>query len=182
MSRVGKKPIPLPEGVQVQLEGNLVCVKGPKGELSQEIHQDMTVELADQSGGRELQVTRPSDNRRHRSLHGLTRTLVANMVEGVTKGFEKVLVIHGTGYRAALSGANLVLSVGYSHPVEISPPKGITVEVPAPTRIVVKGIDKQLVGQTAAHIRAVKEPEPYHGYGIRYEGEHVRRKEGKTAT
>ncbi len=175
MSRVGKAPITIPNGVDVKIKGNTVTVKGPKGELSQDFHPDMTVKIEDGK----IVVQRPSDERQHRSLHGLTRSLIANMIEGVTKGFSKSLQLVGTGYRASLSGRKLVLSVGYSHPVEITPPEGIQIEVPNPTAIRVHGIDKQLVGEVAAKIRAVKKPEPYLGKGIRYEGERVRRKMGK---
>ncbi|WP_027718581.1 50S ribosomal protein L6 [Desulfovirgula thermocuniculi] len=176
MSRIGKKPVELPQGVQVQIEGNTVRVKGPKGELAREFHQDMRIRLDEQ--GR-LVVERPSDDRFHKSLHGLTRTLLANMVEGVTKGFSKTLELVGVGYRAAKQGNKLVLTVGYSHPVEIEPPPGLEIEVPAPNKIVVKGLDKEKVGALAAYIRAVREPEPYKGKGIRYEGEVIRRKAGK---
>jgi len=176
MSRIGRKPIEIPQGVEVKIDGNTVRVKGPKGELSQAIHPDMSVSMAD---GR-IAVTRPSEEKFHRSLHGLTRTLVANMVDGVTKGFSKNLEIEGVGYRAAKSGSKLILTVGYSHPVEIDPGPGIEFDVPAPTKIVVRGLDKQRVGEVAAEIRAVREPEPYQGKGIRYEKEKIRRKAGKT--
>ncbi|TCL66474.1 LSU ribosomal protein L6P [Hydrogenispora ethanolica] len=175
MSRIGRKPIAIPQGVQVALEGNVVTVKGSKGELSQVVHPDMKVVIEENT----IIVERPSDEKKHRSLHGLTRTLVANMVEGVTKGFTKSLEITGVGYRAAKQGKNLLLTIGYSHPVEIEPLTGIEFEVPAPTKITVKGIDKQAVGQMAAEIRAVREPEPYKGKGIRYEKEVIRRKAGK---
>lgn len=175
MSRIGRKLIAIPQGVQVALEGNVVTVKGAKGELSQVVHPDMKVVLEENT----VKVERPSDEKEHRSLHGLTRTLIANMVEGVTKGFSKSLDITGVGYRAAKQGKNLVLTIGYSHPVEIQPLNGIEFEVPAPTKITVKGIDKQAVGQMAAEIRAVREPEPYKGKGIRYENEVIRRKAGK---
>ncbi|HEY8346853.1 MAG TPA: 50S ribosomal protein L6 [Symbiobacteriaceae bacterium] len=176
MSRVGKAPIQIPSGVEVKVEGNVVTVKGPKGQLRREIHPDLTVTL--ENGA--LRVSRPSDERHHKALHGLTRTLLANMVEGVTKGYSRALEIVGTGYRASKSGKNLVLSVGFSHPVEITPPEGIEFQVPSPTQIVVNGIDKELVGQVAASVRSVRPPEPYLGKGIRYVGEKVRRKEGKT--
>lgn len=175
MSRIGRMPVKLPNGVDVKIDGNVVQVKGPKGELVKEFHPDMKIELTDGV----LQVNRPSDGKFHRALHGLTRSLVANMVEGVTKGYERVLEISGVGYRASKQGSKLVLAVGFSHPVEIVPEGGIDVEVPSPTRIVVRGIDKEIVGATAARIRAVKKPEPYLGKGIRYEGENVRRKAGK---
>jgi large subunit ribosomal protein L6 len=170
-------PIDVPQGVDVEIQANNhVCVKGPKGELSQVLPSEMRILLSE---GRIL-VERPSDEKRHRSLHGLTRTLIANMVVGVTKGFSKNLEIEGVGYRATKSGDKLVLAVGYSHPVEIDPGPGIEFEVPAPTRIVVKGLDKQRVGEVAAEIRAVRKPEPYQGKGIRYEKERIRRKAGKT--
>ena len=176
MSRIGRMPIEIPQGVEVHIEDNVVRVKGPKGELSQGFHPEMRVTVSE---GRVV-VSRPSDERFHRSLHGLTRTLIANMMEGVTKGYSRTLEIEGVGYRAAKSGEKLVLTVGYSHPVEIAPPPGIEFEVPSPTRIVVKGLDKQRVGEVAAMIRAVRKPEPYQGKGIRYENEKIRRKAGKT--
>ena len=177
MSRIGKQPIAIPDGVTVEVSDGLVTVKGPGGELSQRVVRDMRV-IVD---GAEVRVERPSDERDHRALHGLTRSLIANMVEGVTKGYEKRLEIQGVGYRAALKGSELELQVGFSHPVTMSPPAGIEFEVPAPNRIVVKGIDKQLVGETAANVRKVRKPEPYKGKGIRYEGEYVRKKAGKAA-
>ena len=177
MSRIGRQPIELPAGVNVALSAGRVQVNGPRGELSQDVSLRMTVEKVDGS----IVVTRPTDRGEDRALHGLTRTLVANMVEGVTKGFEKRLEIQGVGYRAALRGAALELSVGFSHPVVKQAPPGITFEVPAPTQVVVKGVDKQQVGQVAAEVRKVRPPEPYKGKGIRYEGEHVRRKVGKRA-
>lgn len=176
MSRVGRKPIPVPAGVQVSMDVQTVKVKGPKGEMSHRLPAGISAEVAD---GR-LQVLRADDERRHRALHGLSRTLLANMVEGVTQGFSKSLELVGTGYRAAKSGRKLVLTVGYSHPVEIEAPAGIDIEVPSPASVVVRGIDKQAVGQLAAIIRDVRPPEPYLGKGIRYAGEHVRRKVGKT--
>ncbi|NLY32414.1 MAG: 50S ribosomal protein L6 [Firmicutes bacterium] len=176
MSRIGKKPIPLPAGVQISVtEDNYVTVKGPLGQLEQQMPKDIKINIED---GQAL-VTRPSDAKEHRSLHGLTRSLLANMVEGVTKGYVRNLEIVGVGYRAALQGKDINLTVGYSHPVVISPPKGVEFEVPAPNKISVKGIDKQVVGQIAAEIRAVRKPEPYLGKGIRYEGEQVRRIVGK---
>lgn len=175
MSRIGKQPIPVPAGVEVQLDGNNVRVKGPKGQLERELHRDMIIKYED---GR-LTVERPSDNKLHRGLHGLTRTLLNNMVVGVTAGFHKNLELVGVGYRASKQGKKLVLAVGYSHPVEIEPEAGIDIEVPVPTKISVKGLDKEKVGALAAVIRAVREPEPYKGKGIRYEGEVVRRKVGK---
>jgi len=175
MSRIGRKPITVPSGVQVTIDGNTVKVKGPKGELAREIHPDM--KLVSKDGV--LEVERPSDEKFHKALHGLTRTLVANMVEGVTNGFSKELEINGVGYRAAMQGKKLVLNMGYSHPVEIEPMEGITVEVPAANKIIVKGADKQTVGQMAAIIRAVRQPEPYIGKGIKYANEVIRRKAGK---
>jgi large subunit ribosomal protein L6 len=169
-------PVAVPAGVEVKLDGHKITVKGPKGVLARELHCDMQVSLEEN----EITVKRPSDAREHRALHGLTRSLVANMVEGVTSGFQKKLELVGTGYRASMSGDKLVLAVGYSHPVEIVPPDGVEIEVPSPTAIIVKGYDKEKVGQTAAQIRAVREPEPYLGKGIRYAGEIVRRKVGKT--
>jgi len=177
MSRIGKQPIPVPAGVQVQIEPGLVRVNGPKGELSERVSTAMVVE---QSDG-ELMVTRPTDRGEHRALHGLTRTLIANMVTGVTDGYEKRLEIQGVGYRAALRGTDLELQVGYSHPVVIAAPREIDFEVPVATQIVVRGTSKQAVGEIAARIRKVRPPEPYKGKGIRYAGEHVQRKVGKRA-
>ncbi|UIR30151.1 50S ribosomal protein L6 [Priestia flexa] len=177
MSRVGKKPLELPASVTVTNENNTVTVKGPKGELTRTFHPEIEIKVEDNV----LVVTRPSDNKEHRALHGTTRSLIGNMVEGVTNGFERGLELVGVGYRAQKSGSKLVLSVGYSHPVEITPEQGIEVEVPSQTKIVIKGIDKERVGALAANIRDVRPPEPYKGKGIRYEGEYVRRKEGKTA-
>jgi large subunit ribosomal protein L6 len=177
MSRIGKRPIELPTSVNVAISPGRVQVNGPLGELSQVVPSRMKIE---QREG-EIVVERPTERGEDRALHGLTRTLVANMVEGVTKGFEKRLEIQGVGYRAALSGTNLELQVGYSHTVRIVPRQGIEFEVPAPTQVIVRGIDKQLVGQTAAEVRKVRPPEPYKGKGIRYEGEFVRRKVGKRA-
>jgi large subunit ribosomal protein L6 len=177
MSRIGRKPIPVPAGVNIAIEPERVTVNGPKGELSERIHRDITVEQQ----GEELVVTRPTDRGEHRALHGLTRSLVANMVEGVTAGFEKRLEIQGVGYRAQLKGKDLELALGYSHPVPVKAPDGIEFEVPQPTRIVVRGNSKQLVGETAANIRKQRKPEPYKGKGIRYEGEYVARKVGKRA-
>jgi large subunit ribosomal protein L6 len=177
MSRIGRKPIPLPAGVMVSISPGRVMVNGPLGELSQTVPQRITVEQQDG----ELVVTRPTDRGPDRALHGLTRTLVANMVEGVTKGFEKRLEIQGVGYRAQLRGTDLELAVGYSHPVAYQAPDGISFDVPQPTVVIVKGIDKQRVGQVAAEIRSVRPPEPYKGKGIRYSGEYVRRKVGKRA-
>jgi large subunit ribosomal protein L6 len=177
MSRIGKKPIEIPAGVSVSVDPGRVMVNGPLGELTQQLPQRMKVEQADG----EIVVTRPTERGDDRALHGLTRSLVANMVEGVTKGFEKRLEIQGVGYRAALRGQSLELSVGFSHPVVIEPPAGITFEVPTQTEVIVKGIDKQQVGQTAAEVRSVRPPEPYKCKGIRYQGEYVRRKVGKRA-
>jgi len=167
----------VPGGVTVTIDGARVTVEGPKGTLHQEVDASMTVRLDDAA----VRVERPSDQRDHRALHGLTRSLIANMVEGVTNGFEKALDIVGVGYRAALQGKDLEVQVGYSHPVQVPAPEGIEFEVPAQNRIVVRGIDKQLVGQVAANIRAIRKPEPYKGKGIRYEGEYVRKKAGKAA-
>ena len=176
MSRIGRLPIQIPAGVTVTIaDDNTVTVKGPKGELSQKVNKDIKVEQV----GAEVLVSRPSDSKPHRSMHGLYRSLINNMVVGVTKGFEKVLLIEGVGYRASVEGGKLNLAMGYSHPVLIDAPANITFETPAPTRIVIKGIDKQAVGAIAADIRAVRKPEPYHGKGIRYENEVIRRKEGK---
>ena len=176
MSRIGRLPIPVPAGVTVTIaDDNTVTVKGPKGELSQKVNKDIKVEQV----GNEVIVSRPSDSKPHRSMHGLYRSLINNMVVGVTKGFEKVLLIEGVGYRANVEGGKLNLALGYSHPVIVDAPAGISFETPAPTRIVVKGIDKQAIGAIAADIRDLRKPEPYHGKGIRYENEVVRRKEGK---
>ncbi len=177
MSRIGKQPIPVPAGVSVQVEPGIVRVNGPKGELSERVSRAITVE---QSDG-ELLVTRPTDRGEHRALHGLTRTLIANMVTGVTDGYEKRLEIQGVGYRAALRGEDVELQVGYSHPVVVAAPAGIEFDVPAPTQIVVRGSSKQAVGEIAARIRKVRPPEPYKGKGIRYQGEQVQRKVGKRA-
>jgi large subunit ribosomal protein L6 len=177
VSRIGKQPIPLPDGVDVSIEPNLVRVKGPKGELQERVVRDITVEQEDG----ELIVKRPTDRGDHRALHGLTRSLVANMVQGVTEGFEKRLEIQGVGYRAQLRGKSIELAVGYSHPVTVEAPEGIEFEVPQPTQIVVRGNSKQAVGEIAARIRKVRPPEPYKGKGIRYAGEYVARKVGKRA-
>jgi len=177
MSRIGKRPIELPSGVNVSLSPGRVMVNGPLGELSQQVSQRMGIEQSDGT----IVVTRPTERGDDRALHGLTRSLIANMVEGVTKGFEKRLELQGVGYRASLQGTDLRLDVGYSHPVVMKPPQGISFEVPVPTQVVVKGVDKQQVGQTAAEVRRVRPPEPYKGKGIRYEGEYVRRKVGKRA-
>jgi large subunit ribosomal protein L6 len=177
MSRIGKKPIPLPTGVTVSIEPELVQVNGPRGTLSERVPRDITVA----QDGERLVVTRPTDRGEHRALHGLTRSLVANMVEGVTSGFQKTLEIQGVGYRAILKGRDLELALGYSHPVSVKAPEGIEFEVPIPTRIVVRGNSKQQVGELAANIRKQRPPEPYKGKGIRYEGEYVARKVGKRA-
>jgi len=177
MSRIGKRPIPVPSGVTIAIDPERVTVNGPKGELSERINREINVEQQ----GEELVVTRPTDRGEHRALHGLTRTLVANMVQGVTDGFEKRLEIQGVGYRAQLRGRDLELALGYSHPVSVKAPDGIEFEVPQPTRIVVRGASKQQVGEVAALIRKQRKPEPYKGKGIRYEGEYVARKVGKRA-
>jgi large subunit ribosomal protein L6 len=177
MSRIGKRPIEIPDGVTVEIGEGVVSVRGPKGELSQSVSPAMRIEQSN----RTVTVERPSDRGEHRALHGLTRTLVANMVEGVTNGFEKRLEIQGVGYRARLQGKALEMTLGYSHPVSVSPPDGIEFEVPQPTEVVVRGIDKQLVGETAARVRKQRPPEPYKGKGVRYSGEYVRRKVGKRA-
>jgi large subunit ribosomal protein L6 len=175
MSRVGKMPIPLPQGVEVQIVGKRVTVNGPKGELSRELDPEMRVEQKDG----QLVVTRPSEQPRHRALHGLTRTLVANMVTGVSDGFSKSLELQGVGYRAQMQGQNLVLAIGYSHPVNVPPPRGIQFEVEGTSKITVRGINREHVGQAAADVRKIRPPEPYKGKGIRYTGEYVRRKAGK---
>jgi large subunit ribosomal protein L6 len=177
MSRIGNKPVEVPSDVTVTLDGNTMTVKGPKGELTRTFHQDMVIKLDDNK----IVVERPSDNKLHRSLHGTTRSVIDNMVQGVKNGYEKALELIGVGYRASKSGSKLVLNVGYSHPVEITPEQGIEIDVPANTKVVVRGIDKERVGAIAANIRDVRPPEPYKGKGIRYEGEYVRRKEGKSA-
>lgn len=177
MSRIGRLPVPVPSGVEVTIEPERVAVKGPLGELSERISLDIGVEQQ----GDELVVTRPTDRGEHRALHGLTRSLIANMVTGVTAGFSKTLELQGVGYRAQLKGKDLELALGYSHPVPVSAPEGIEFEVPQPTRIIVKGTNKQQVGEIAAYIRKQRPPEPYKGKGIRYEGEHIVRKVGKRA-
>jgi|SRR5918996_2408018 large subunit ribosomal protein L6 len=177
MSRIGKRPIEIPDGVEVDVGDGEVTVKGPKGELHQAVSPEMRIERSDAT----VTVERPSDRGEHRALHGLTRTLIANMVVGVTDGFEKRLEIQGVGYRARLQGNQLELSLGYSHPVSVTPPDGIEFEVPQPTEVVVRGIDKQLVGEIAAQVRKQRPPEPYKGKGVRYAGEYVRRKVGKRA-
>ncbi|MDA5110110.1 MULTISPECIES: 50S ribosomal protein L6 [Brevibacillus] len=175
MSRVGKKPIVVPAGVTLTLNGTELTVKGPKGTLVRKFHPDMKINISDN----EVIVERPSDNKLHRSLHGTTRALIANMVTGVSEGFSRTLELVGVGYRAAKSGKGVTLSLGFSHPVEITPEEGIEIEVPNQTTLVVKGIDKERVGQVAAEIRSIRKPEPYKGKGIKYSDEVVRRKEGK---
>ena len=177
MSRIGKKPVPVPQGVTVAVDGTTVTVKGPKGELSRSFADGMKIRVDND----EVVIERPSEEKNVRALHGLTRALIANMVQGVTEGFKKTLEIIGVGYRAEKKGKNLVVNVGYSHPVEYPEPAGITLTTPAPTVIVIEGIDKQKVGQVAAELREFRPPEPYKGKGIRYQGEQVRRKAGKTA-
>lgn len=177
MSRIGKQPVDIPDGVEVTVSGQTVKVKGPNGELTHEVHPDLGVSVEDD----EVRVTRPTDVSRHKALHGLHRSLLWNMVEGVTTGYRKTLEINGVGYRAQKAGRGIRLNVGFSHPVEYEAPEGVTLECPDQTTIVVSGADKQLVGQTAAEIRAIRSPEPYKGKGIRYRDEQVRRKAGKTA-
>jgi large subunit ribosomal protein L6 len=177
MSRIGRLPIEIPSGVDVQVEPGQVRVKGPKGELSQHVSPDLSIEREDST----LRVSRPTDRGEHRALHGLTRSLIFNMVQGVTNGFEKQLEIQGVGYRAQLRGKSLELALGYSHPVRVEAPDGIEFEVPQPTQIIVRGIDKQAVGEIAAQIRKLRPPEPYKGKGVRYAGEYVARKVGKRA-
>jgi large subunit ribosomal protein L6 len=184
MSRIGRQPILIPAGVNITIEPELVTVQGPNGELSERVSRDITIERVprqDGGDGDQLTVTRPTDRNEHRALHGLTRTLVANMVTGVTTGFEKRLELQGVGYRAQMKGSDLELALGYSHPVSVKAPDGIAFEVPMPTRIVVRGPSKQQVGEIAAYIRKQRKPEPYKGKGIRYEGEYVARKVGKRA-
>lgn len=175
MSRIGKMPVAIPSGVTINLDGKHLSVEGPKGKLERDIHPDIDVVIE----GAELIITRPSDDKKHRALHGLTRALIHNMVVGVTEGFKKDLELVGVGYRAAKQGDNLVLTVGYSHPVEMAPADGITIEVPTPNRVAILGIDKEKVGAFAANVRAVRPPEPYKGKGIKYEGEVIKRKAGK---
>ncbi|MBR2040595.1 MAG: 50S ribosomal protein L6 [Clostridia bacterium] len=177
MSRIGRKPITIPAGVEVKVNGNEVFVKGPKGELKDTFNADMAIALE----GNEIIVTRPSDNKEHRALHGLTRTLIANMVEGVANGYSKTLEVNGIGYRAQKQGKNLVMNLGYSHQVIMEETAGITIEVPNPNQIIISGADKQKVGQFAAEVREKRPPEPYKGKGIKYADEHIRRKEGKAA-
>ena len=177
MSRIGKRPVEVPKGVDVSVKENTVRVKGPKGDLKFDVHPALTVKMDDGI----VQVDRPSDSAEHKALHGLTRTLIANMVSGVTEGYQKALEIQGVGYKAEKSGKGIKISVGFSHTVQYDAPPGITIDLPNPTTIVIKGADKQMVGQVASEIRAVRPPEPYKGKGIRYQGEQVRRKAGKTA-
>ena len=177
MSRVGQAPIPVPDGVSISVTADKIHVNGPRGELHRELPEEVTIEQVDG----ELVVSRAKETREARALHGLYRTLVANMIQGVTQGYEKALEIHGVGYRAAKQGTDIELSVGFSHTVKKAAPAGIEFDVPSPTRIVVKGVDKELVGQTAAEIRSIRKPEPYKAKGIRYEGEYIRRKAGKAA-
>jgi large subunit ribosomal protein L6 len=177
MSRIGRRPVPLPKGVSAQIAGQRITVKGPKGEIARTIHADLTIALEEVG----VVVRRPSDENRHKALHGLTRTLVANMVEGVTKGYQKALEIQGVGYKAEPKGQEIQLLVGFSHPVRYKPPQGIKIAIENNTLVKIEGVDKELVGQVAAEIRAVRPPEPYKGKGIRYQGEQVRRKAGKTA-
>ncbi len=176
MSRIGRKPITIPAGVQVTLKDGVVTAKGPKGELSQKFHPNMTITVE----GNEILVSRPNDDKENRSLHGLTRTLISNMVEGVANGFTKELEVNGVGYRVAKQGKELVMNLGYSHQVFVSEIPGITIDVPSPNKIIISGPDKQLVGQFAAEVREKRPPEPYKGKGIKYATEHIRRKEGKT--
>ena len=176
MSRIGKLPIAIPEKVEIDLKENHLVCKGPKGELSRSLHQDIVIKIENN----EIQVARPSESKEHRSLHGLTRSLVANMVEGVSEGFTRKLEVIGIGYKAELKGKNLVLSLGYSHPIVLNLPDTINASVPGPNQIIIEGADKELVGMIASKIRSFRKPEPYKGKGIRYEGEYVRRKAGKT--
>lgn len=177
MSRIGLKPIDIPQGVEVKIgDNNLVEVKGPKGNLSEQIDKGIKIELNEGV----ITLERPSETKRYKSLHGLSRTLIANMIDGVTNGYEKKLIIEGTGYRAAKAGKKLTLNLGYSHPIEMEDPEGIEVEVPGPNQIIVRGINKQQVGNYAANIRDHRRPEPYKGKGVKYEGEYIRRKVGKT--
>ncbi|HXE57597.1 MAG TPA: 50S ribosomal protein L6 [Gemmatimonadales bacterium] len=176
MSRIGKKPVTVPKGVTVELQGSRLVVKGPKGELARAFHPDMALAVE----GERITVNRPSDEKRHKALHGLTRTLVQNMVEGVSKGYKKTLEIQGVGYKAESRPYGVQLSLGFSHPVEYRAPEGIKLTVPNPTTLVIEGADKEKVGQVAAEIRGIRPPEPYKGKGIRYQGEQIRRKAGKT--
>ncbi len=177
MSRIGKKPVVIPDGVKITQEGNFLKIKGPKGELEQQIHPNISIEIVEN----QVNVTRPNDSKQNKSLHGLSRALVQNMVTGVTDTYKKTLDIVGVGYKAELKGKDLLLNIGYSHPIFLIPPEGITLETPTPTQIIISGIDKQLVGLVAAKIRAFRKPEPYKGKGIKYSDEHIVRKAGKTA-
>ncbi len=177
MSRIGRMPITVPAGVDVKIEaGNVITVKGPKGTLTKELHHDMKITQE----GNEITVSRPSEIKMHKALHGLTRTLLNNMIVGVTEGYQKTLEVNGVGYRAQMQGKNLLMNLGYSHPVEMAPVEGITIETPTPNQIIIKGTDKQVVGEFAAKVREKRLPEPYKGKGIKYDYEHIRRKEGKT--
>ena len=178
MSRIGKLPIPVPAGVEVKIDGSTVSVKGPKGELTETFNKHMTISMNDDN---QVIVERPNDERQNRALHGLTRSLINNMVIGVSEGYSKTLELVGVGYRASLKGDKLEMTLGYSHPVDVQAAEGIKFECPDATTIIISGVDKQLVGQTAAEIRSLRAPEPYKGKGIRYQGEHIRRKEGKAA-
>mgnify|MGYP000395475965 FL=1 len=178
MSRIGKLPIPVPAGVEVKIDGSTVSVKGPKGELTETFNKNMTISMNDDN---QVIVERPNDERQNRALHGLTRSLINNMVIGVSEGYSKTLELVGVGYRASLKGDKLEMTLGYSHPVDVQAAEGIKFECPDATTIIISGVDKQLVGQTAAEIRSLRAPEPYKGKGIRYQGEHIRRKEGKAA-
>lgn len=177
MSRIGKKPVVIPDGVKITQEGNFLKIKGPKGELEQQIHPNISIEIVEN----QVNVTRPNDSKQNKSLHGLSRALVQNMVTGVTDTYKKTLDIVGVGYKAELKGKDLLLNIGYSHPIFLIPPEGVTLETPTPTQIIISGIDKQLVGLVAAKIRAFRKPEPYKGKGIKYSDEHIVRKAGKTA-
>ena len=178
MSRIGKKPIEIPKGITISQKENVINVKGPKGELQQKVHSNIKIEI----NNGEVIVSRPDDSKENKSLHGLTRALIQNMVSGVDESYKKTLDIVGVGYRAELKGKNLLLNLGYSHPIYFIPPEGVTIETPSQTQVVVSGVDKQLVGQVAAKIRSFRKPEPYKGKGIKYSDEHIRRKAGKTAT
>lgn len=178
MSRIGKLPIPVPAGVEVKIDGSTVSVKGPKGELTETFNKNMTISMNDDN---QVIVERPNDERQNRALHGLTRSLINNMVIGVSEGYSKTLELVGVGYRASLKGDKLEMTLGYSHPVDVQAAEGIKFECPDATTIIISGVDKQLIGQTAAEIRSLRAPEPYKGKGIRYQGEHIRRKEGKAA-
>jgi len=177
VSRIGKKPVVIPDGVKITQEGNFLKIKGPKGELEQQIHPNISIEIVEN----QVNVTRPNDSKQNKSLHGLSRALVQNMVTGVTDSYKKTLDIVGVGYKAELKGKDLLLNIGYSHPIFLIPPEGVTLETPTPTQIIISGIDKQLVGLVSAKIRSFRKPEPYKGKGIKYSDEHIVRKAGKTA-